>query len=265
MQKIFNKLVEIIILGVVQGLTEWFPISSSGHLVIVKQLLGSEGVPILLPLTLHVGTLCVILFMFWSDVAEILRALARFDLKSDEGKLATYIAVGSVPTGIIGFFFHDLFESFFHNLLAVGLAMLTTGSFLYISQLGKNGKKMNWLDSLLIGTAQGLAIIPGISRSGATITAGLLRGVEKEKAFRYSFLLSIPAIIGAAVTESIGLDWSNADAVILLLGAVVSMIVGYASLRLLLKVVLRGKFHLFAFYCWIVGAMLVFSQVLQPL
>lgn len=203
--------------------------------------------------------------MFWSDVAEIFRALARFDFKSDEGKLALYIAIGSGPTGIIGFLFHDLFESFFHNLLAVGVAMLITGSFLYISQLEKNGKRMNWLDSLLIGTAQGLAIIPGISRSGATITTGLLRRVEKEKAFRYSFLLSIPAIVGAAVTESIGLDWNNADAVILLLGAVVSMIVGYTSLRLLLKVVLRGKFHLFAFYCWIVGAMVVFSQVLQPL
>jgi len=117
---------------------------------------------------------------------------------------------------------------------------------------------------LLIGIAQGVAIVPGVSRSGVTISTGLLRKVEKEKVFRYSFLLSIPAIIGAAVTESTNLTVSNVDPAILLLGAVTSMIVGYASLKLLLKIVLRERLHFFAYYCWIVGIILILYCLAQP-
>jgi undecaprenyl-diphosphatase len=159
--------------------------------------------------------------------------------------------------------FHDIFESFFYNLFAVGIALLITGSFLYVSERRKNGKELGWLDSLLIGIAQGISIIPGISRSGATITTGLLRKVEKEKAFRYSFLLSIPSIIGATVTESMRVNMDNIDVAVMFLGVVTSMIIGYVSLKLLLKVVLKEKFHLFAYYCWTVGAIIILSQVLQ--
>lgn len=202
--------------------------------------------------------------MFWRDIVEILKALVRLDFKTEEGKLALYIAVGSVPTAFIGFLFRDVFESFFYNLFAVGIALLITGSFLYVSERRKNGEELGLLDSLLIGIAQGISIIPGISRSGATITTGLLRKVEKEKAFRYSFLLSIPAIIGATVTESMRVNMDNIDVAVMFLGVVTSMIVGYVSLKLLLKVVLKEKFHLFAYYCWTVGAIIILSQVLQP-
>lgn len=202
--------------------------------------------------------------MFWRDIVEILKALVRLDFKTEEGKLALYIAVGSVPTAFIGFLFRDVFESFFYNLFAVGIALLVTGSFLYVSERRKNGEELGLLDSLLIGIAQGISIIPGISRSGATITTGLLRKVEKEKAFRYSFLLSIPAIIGATVTESMRVNMDNIDVAVMFLGVVTSMIVGYVSLKLLLKVVLKEKFHLFAYYCWTVGAIIILSQVLQP-
>jgi undecaprenyl-diphosphatase len=202
--------------------------------------------------------------MFWRDIAEILKALIKLDFKTEEGKLALYIAIGSVPTAFIGFLFRDIFESFFHNLFAVGIALLITGSFLYVSERRKNGKELGWLDSLLIGIAQGIAIIPGISRSGATITTGLLRKVEKEKAFRYSFLLSMPAIIGATATESMRVNVGDVDAAVMLLGVIISLVVGYVSLKLLLKVVLREKFHLFAYYCWTVGAIVILSQVLQP-
>jgi len=135
---------------------------------------------------------------------------------------------------------------------------------LYVSERRKNGEELGLLDSLLIGIAQGIAIIPGISRSGATITTGLLRKVEKEKAFRYSFLLSIPAIIGATVTESMRVNMDNVDVAVMFLGVVISIIVGYVSLKLLLEVVLKEKFHLFAYYCWTVGAIIIFSQVLRP-
>lgn len=215
-------------------------------------------------MTLHVGTLCVVLLTFWRDIAEIFKALIRLDFKTDEGKLALYITVGSVPTAIIGVLFHDIFESFFYSLLAVGIALLITGFFLYVSERRKNGKDLSWLDSLLVGIAQGVAIIPGISRSGVTISTGLLRRVKKEKVIRYSFLLSIPAIIGAVVIESMNLTVSNVDTTTLLLGALTSMIVGYASLKLLLKIILKERFHLFAYYCWTVGVILILYHFSQP-
>jgi undecaprenyl-diphosphatase len=233
-------------------------------LVIVQEWLGLGELPLLFPVTLHVGTLCVVLLTFWRDIAEIFKALVRLDLKTEEGRLALYIAVGSVPTAVIGLVFHDIFESFFYNILAVGLALLLiTGPLLFVSERRKNGRELACLDSLLIGIAQGVAIIPGVSRSGVTMTTGLLRRVEKEKVFRYSFLLSIPAIIGAAVTESMNLTISNVDAAALLLGAVTSMIVGYASLKLLLKIILSERLHLFAYYCWIVGAILILYYLPQ--
>ncbi len=224
----------------------------------------SEELPLIFDVMLHVGTLCAVVLMFWREIVEILKALVRLDFKTEEGKLALYIVVGSVPTAFIGLLFHDIFESFFYNLFAVGIALLITGSFLYVSERRKNGEELGLLDSLLIGVAQGISIIPGISRSGATITTGLLRKVEKEKAFRYSFLLSIPAITGATVTESMRVNVVNIDVAVMFLGVLTSMIVGYVSLKLLLKMVLKEKFHLFAYYCWTVGAIIIFSQVLQP-
>jgi len=230
--------------------------------VIIREWLFQEELPLIFNVMLHVGTLCVVLLMFWRDIVEIFKALIKLDFKTEEGKLALYIPMGSVPTALIGFLFRDVFESFFHNLLAVGIALLITGSFLYFSESRKNGREMGWLDSLLIGIAQGIAIIPGISRSGITITTGLLRKVGKEKAFRYSFLLSIPAILGATLTESMRVNVSNVDVAIMFLGVIVSMVVGYVSLKLLLKIVLKEKFHLFAYYCWTVGALIILSQVL---
>lgn len=264
MSEVYDRVIEILILAVVQGVTEWLPISSSGHLVIVQKSMGLEELPLLFPVTLHVGTLCVILLTFWKDIVDIFKALVRLDFKSEEGKLALYIVVGSLPTAAIGLVFRDIIESLFYSLLAVGVALLITGFFLYISERRKNGRKLGGLDSLLIGIAQGVAIIPGISRSGVTISTGLLRRVEKEKVFRYSFLLSIPAIIGAAVTESMNMTVSNVDMATLLLGAVTSMIVGYVFLKLLLRIILRERLHLFAYYCWIVGMMLIFYCFAQP-
>ena len=212
---------------------------------------------------LHVGTLFVVLAVFWRDITKIVKALVRLDFKTDEGKLALFIAVGSVPTALIGFFFHDILESFFYNLLVVGIALLITGFVLFVSGIRKNNGKLNYLDSLLIGVAQGVAIIPGISRSGVTIATGLLRKVKKETAFKYSFLLSIPAIIGATIMESRDLAVGNVDAVAMFLGAIISMIVGYISLKFLQKIVMEEKFHLFAYYCWMVGLITVFSHLFQ--
>jgi undecaprenyl-diphosphatase len=249
-------LIEIFILAVIQGLTEWLPVSSSGHLVITQKILGLN-LPLIFDVMLHAGTLIVVLTVFRKDIADITKAVVKRDFENEKGKLALFIVVGSVPIAIIGFIFHDVIESLFSNLLAVGIALIITGSVLFFSEKRLGNRKMGFLDSLLIGLAQGITIIPGVSRSGITIATGLLRKIDKVTAFRYSFLLSVPAIIGAAVMESRDMILRNMDMVPLFLGATISMIVGYVSLKLLQKIIMNEKFHLFAYYCWTVGIAII--------
>jgi undecaprenyl-diphosphatase len=255
-------LIEVFILAVVQGLTEWLPISSSGHLVITQKALGLN-LPLIYSVMLHVGTLIVVLTVFRKDILEIIKAVVKRDFETEEGKLALFIVVGSVPIAFTGFVFHDFFESLFSNLPAVGLALLITGFVLFFSEKRIGNKKMGMLDSLLIGVAQAIAIIPGVSRSGVTISTGLLRKVDKATAFKYSFLLSAPAIAGATVMESKELVGSNIDLIPLFLGTIVSMIVGYVSLKLLQKIVMSEKFHMFAYYCWSVGVLIILFTISQ--
>ncbi|MCK4885629.1 undecaprenyl-diphosphate phosphatase [Candidatus Bathyarchaeota archaeon] len=253
-------LIEALILAVIQGLTEWLPISSSGHLVITQKVLGLNP-PLIFNVILHVGTLIVILTVFRKDILDIIKALVKRDFETEEGKLALFIAVGSVPIAIIGFVFYDFLKSLFSNLVAVGLALLITGCVLLVSEKRIGNRKMGILDSLLIGLAQGVTIIPGISRSGVTVATGLLRRVDKAIAFKYSFLLSVPAVLGATVMESRDLAVGNEDAVLLFLGTIISMIVGYVSLKLLQKIVMNEKIHLFAYYCWIVGLVIILFTI----
>jgi len=259
------NLIEVLILAIVQGITEWLPISSSGHLVIVQQLMGLN-VPVFFDVTLHVGTLISVVVFLRREITNILKAVAQLGFKTEEGKLATLIVIGSIPTAIIGFLFQNLFESFFSNLLAVGVAFMVTGCILYATKLTHNGNKsINYFDALFIGTAQGIALIPGVSRSGITISTGLLRRIKKEKAFQYSFLLYIPAVIGAAIETSVT-EWNNlvageADIFAMIFGFVVTAIVGYVFLILLFKVVVKEKFHVFAYYCWAIGLIIIFTRI----
>ena len=216
---------------------------------------------------LHVGTLCVVLVAFRKEITKIVKAAARLDFKTEEGKLALFILVGSVPTAVISFTLYPTFESFFENLPAVGLAFLVTGFFLFASKRGKNNKELGYLYSFMIGIAQGIAFAPGVSRSGVTIATGLLMGVEKEKVFRYSFLLYIPAVIGTAIASTIT-EFRNSSTQgiyvpAILFGMTISMILGYLSFRLLQKVIMKGRFHTFAYYCWIVGALIIFYHLFQ--
>ena len=255
-------LIEIVILAVIQGLTEWLPISSSGHLVIAQKYLGLN-LPLIFSVMLHAGTIVVVLTVFRKDIAEIIRALVKRDFETDEGRLALFIAVGSVPIALLGFVFHDFFESLFNNLLVVGIALLITGFVLFFSEKRIGNRKMGILDSLLIGLAQAVAIIPGVSRSGVTVATGLLRKIDKATAFKYSFLLSIPAVIGATVMESREIVVGNVDMIPLFLGAIISMIVGYVSLKLLQKIVMSEKIHLFAYYCWLAGLAITLFPIFQ--
>lgn len=213
---------------------------------------------------LHLATLSVLVVFFRKVVAEVLKAVMRGDFNSEEGKLGIFIATGSVPTAIIGYVFRGIFKSFFSNLLVVGIALLATGFLLYTSKIRGDNGPIGYVNALLIGLAQAFAIIPGVSRSGATISTGLLRKIDKKKVFEFSFLLSIPAILGATIVESADLPLlitNGEDTFALVVGVAASMTVGYISLKALRRVVMEEKFHWFAPYCWIAGIIIIFSQI----
>jgi len=231
-------MLEYILLGIVQGLTEWLPVSSSGHLVIFQQLFNIK-VDLFYDIWLHVGTLIVLLLFFYKDIINISK------------KWIFYIIIGSIITGLIGFVFYDILKSFFSNLLVVGLGLIFTGIILFLSKYFNGKRKLNKKDAVLLGLAQGIAIIPGVSRAGLTISTGLFRGMDKEKVFKFSFLLSIPAIVGALVLEgsrtSFSLSFNH------VIGLVFSVVVGYLSLKWLFNIVKKRKLHYFSYYCLIVG------------
>jgi undecaprenyl-diphosphatase len=253
--------IQAIILGFIQGVTEWLPISSTGHLRITEQLLGLT-LPLLFDVTLHMGTLAVILLFFRKDVKLILAALAKGDFRSENGKLIPLIIVGTVPTALIGLVFSNTIETYFSSYLPIAGAFITCGVVLYLSKTGREQKEnITYMAALAIGTAQGIALIPGLSRSGLTIATALLLGVRREKAFKFSFLLSVPAVIGALgltlyeqheVLTLIGVGWTE-----ILVGITVSILVSYFALNLLWKALAGKKFYLFAFYCWLIGAVLL--------
>jgi len=253
---------EAIILGIIQGLTEWIPVSSSGHLALAQIYLGLP-VPVAFDVMLHFATLLVIFVVFWNDILKMLKSVFSFDFKSKHGKLALYIIIASIPTAIIGFSFHDLFESFFYNERVIAVSLLFTGILLFFSDKKLGNKKLNGKNSFLIGVAQGLAIIPGISRSGITISLGLMRGIEKKTIAKFSFLMSVPAIFGAAIFEGKDLVFSGIDLFTLSVAMITSFIVGYASLKYLMKLIIRKKFHIFSYYCLILGSLVLILSIFK--
>jgi undecaprenyl-diphosphatase len=249
-------IIETILLAIVQGVTEWFPVSSSGHLVIFQQLL-EINVPVSFDVMLHVGTLISVIAVFWRDIIKIIKSVFKFNFKTEEGKLFLYLIVGSIPTAIIGLLFKDFFESLFTNLLAVGVFLIINGFILFFTKYANGMKKLNFYDSIIIGISQGISIIPGISRSGITISAGLLRKLDKKIVIRYSFLLSLLAISGATLIKSKDLVLGQIPYDVTLIGIIISALVGYFALKTVIKLLVNKKFHNFAYYCWIVGIIII--------
>ena len=253
--------IQAIILGFIQGVTEWLPISSTGHLRIAEHFFGLT-VPLLFDVTLHLGTLIVTLLFFRKDIKNILVALGKRDFKSENGKLIPLIAVGTVPTALIGLVFGNAMDAYFSGFLALGVGFIAGGVALYWSKFGRERKNdITYINALLIGTAQGLAIIPSLSRSGMTITVALLLGINRERAFKFSFLLSIPAVVGALgltfYEQRDLLTLAGIGLAEILVGIAVTIAVSFLALTLLRKTLAKRKFHLFALYCLILGAVLI--------
>lgn len=250
-----------LLLGVVQGLTEFLPVSSSGHLVLFQQWLEVHGDEVLFDLVVHLGTLVPVVFFYRESLLGMLKApFAEKGPLSERPstRLILLVALGTIPTGLIGVSLKDFFEQLFDTPAVLALTFTLTGFLLLGSGLAKGGKRteadMLWWQALAIGVAQGMAITPGISRSGTTIAVALLLGLSREYAARYSFLLAIPAILGAFVLKARDADWAAIDPVPLGVGFVASMISGYLALVLLVKLVQQGSFKHFAWYLFAVAA-----------
>lgn len=246
---------QALLLGLVQGLTEFLPVSSSGHLVIAQSLLGVKAEMLTFDIFVHVGTLAAVFVYFWSDI----RAL----LKRPFCRLTALIVVGCIPAGLMGVFLDDFFERLFSSLPAVACALIVTGVLLLISDRF-NGKgsieKMSFGQALAIGCFQGLAITPGLSRSGSTIFGALLCGLERREAARFSFLLSIPVILGAALLEGVDVVKSGVPVSFsYLLGAFVAALSGYIAIRIFIRLLERRNMRYFAYYVWAVAAVVLIS------
>ncbi len=268
-----------LILGLLQGLTEFLPVSSSGHLVLAQNYLGMTEPELMFGVAVHMGTLAAIVVVFFREIAAafsgFFRLLPRLvpgrvstPLSQDFGaSLALWVIVGSVPTAIIGLAIHRYADKIYASVTLVGAMLLITGLLLVSTKFVRQGKdepaSMRLWQALVIGTAQGLAVMPGISRSGATIAMGLFCGLSRETAARYSFVLSLPAVIGALLLEVLDSQApGTAQVPALLAGAFVAAITGWVALTLLLKVVRRGGLWLFAPYCLLLGAGVLASQIL---
>ena len=254
--------IDTIILGIIQGLTEFLPVSSSGHLVIFQNLLGFKEPELLLDCSLHMGTLMAVCLYFRFDLKKMAMEIWQRDLKKPHASLFLWIMVGSVPTGLIGLSFKTFFEKSFGSITIVGAMLIATGIILaatrFIPEKYNSRTEIGLLSALAIGTAQSLAIMPGLSRSGATIACGLLCGLNRDLAARFSFLLSIPAIIGALALQINLDDLARVGLFSLVFGFVTSAIVGFLALKLLMGIVRKGHFAYFAPYCWAVGMLLIF-------
>jgi len=254
-------IITAVLLGLLQGVTEWLPISSSGHLALAQNTLGLD-VPVVFDIFIHIGTLAAVCIFYRKDIISILKSLAIFDLKSKETRFALLIIGAMIPTAIIGFAFRPFFESMFSSNVLVGMALIITGTILYFASKARpSNEPLSPASSLVIGIFQGIAVAPGISRSGATISAGLLQGINAKEAARFSFLLSIPAIIGATIFEvkdaaSFSIDW-----IPFVMGAIAAAIVGYFAIGFLLRILEERKFQWFAYYCWLVGIFAMASSV----
>jgi len=247
--------IQAIFLAIVQGLTEFLPVSSSGHLVLFQKIFNIENPPVFFDVLLHLGTLLAILIYFRKQIIELL----KFPKKNI--KLWIFVLVGSIPVGIAGYLLKEKVDSIFNSLLTLGISWIIFGVFSIISsiKIAKISTKrdlltINTKDGLFIGFLQAVALLPGVSRSGSTVIAGLLSGFSNSSAVFLSFLLAIPAIAGASIIEArggtgdIGLSTPT-----IIISILLSFLIGYFSLILLQKVLRENKFRYFGYYCLLVG------------
>ena len=258
-----DQLLTTIILGLIQGLTEWLPISSTAHLRLAEIFLGLAATP-LFNLLLHLGTISVVIFYFRKDIKNILIALLHLDFKSENGVLIPRIAIATVPTAAVGLGYSIFLQDSLGTIPVIAVTFIVGAAIVYTTKFAEEVVDgLSYKTALIMGFAQGFAIFPGLSRSGATISIALLLGLKREKAFKFSFLLSIPAIVGDFAFEAYRqrgvLSTSGINGIEVTAAVAVAAVVGYFAIKLLSRAVRGRKFHYFAFYTCVLGIILLLS------
>ncbi|MBE6033939.1 MAG: undecaprenyl-diphosphatase UppP [Clostridiales bacterium] len=272
-------LFEAIILGLVQGLAEFLPISSSGHLALLQYFFGIEGESVLaFAVLLHLGTLISVFIVYWKDIVELVIELFYVigDIftgkglgtkKNDTRRMGYMIIVATIPTAIIGIVFNDLFKSFYTTLMPIGVGLLITGTILFIAERLNTSRKgireMKFRHAILVGICQGIAITPGISRSGSTLFGGLISGINREVAVKYAFLISIPSILGSVILEAPAAFKAGVDMALIipiLVGVIIAAVSGLVAIKTMINFVSKQKLCYFSYYTWILGvAVIIYS------
>ena len=240
------SLIEAIILSIIQGITEWFPVSSSGHLALMQQFFGFQNLPY--AVFLHFAGIFAVLFVFKREILKLL-SFNRVSLK-----YISLLVIALIPAGFVGFLLSDWIENLFSNMTYLGIFFIVSGLVVYSTKFSIERKSdINNKDAWFIGLLQVLAILPGISRSGMTISAGLFKGVSKRAAIRFSFLMSIPLILGASALKAKDLMISNINLSILVISFIITFFVSLITIKLLIKIIKSDKFYLFGIYNIILG------------
>lgn len=253
-----------ILLGLIQGLTEFLPVSSSGHLVLVQRFMDFQGPALAVDSLLHFGTLLAVFAYFRTEIGLVARSTVRWVTRRERDEHTTtafYLIIASVPAAVAGIAFEDFFSSAFSSTLVVGAMLLVTGVVLWVIEGRVEGvrplEKMSLSDSVWVGLAQMAAIMPGLSRSGSTIAAGMWRGVAREDAARFSFLLAIPIISGATLYEVLGTNMKGVEFSTAAAGVAAAAFSGFLAISVLMKVIREQKLRLFSVYCFIVGSLAI--------
>jgi undecaprenyl-diphosphatase len=264
------EILDAIILGIIQGLTEFLPVSSSGHLELGKAILGDNSVPeesLLFTVILHFATALSTIVVFRKDVWEILSGLFRFKW-NEESQFSVKIIISMLPAVFVGLFFEEELEAFFGgNIRFVGFMLLITALLLYFADKAKDtNKKVSFATALIVGISQAIAMLPGISRSGATISTSVLLGVDKSKAARFSFLMVVPLIFGKIAKDLLSgdLTFNGENNAAMGAGFIAAFIAGLAACTWMIKLVQKSKLSYFAVYCLIVGLIAIVYGFMNP-
>ncbi|MBR9706606.1 undecaprenyl-diphosphate phosphatase [Candidatus Pacearchaeota archaeon] len=250
------SIIKAIILSIVQGITEWLPISSSGHLALFGHFFSFQDLPF--DIFLHFASVLAVIVIFWKDIIKICDIRQKGNVR-----FILLMLLALIPAVVVGIFFSEVISGFFSNLFYLGLFFILSGVIVYSTKFVKPSKKrISWLDSLFIGIFQALAILPGISRSGSTISAGLFRGIKKDDVIRFSFLMSIPLILGASIMEAKSIVFGNIDYLILAVSFIVTFFISLFAIRILLKIIRGGRFYLFGLYNLLLGIFILVWKLL---
>jgi undecaprenyl-diphosphatase len=257
------EIVDAVILGVIQGLTEFLPVSSSGHLELGKAILGDNSVPeesLLFTVVLHFATALATVVVFRKDILALLKGLFSFKW-NEETQFASKIVASMIPAVIVGLFFEEQLESLFNgNIILVGFMLIITGLLLLLAGRAKHtGKDITWKDAVIIGVSQAIAMLPGISRSGATISTSVLLSNDRAKAARFSFLMVVPLIFGKIAKDLLSGDISleNTSSVPLIMGFIAAFVTGLIACTWMISLVRNAKLHYFSYYCFAVGVLAI--------